>query len=350
MRLITKIGGCVVAGTLVAGFGPTAPAAATPATGLAVHRPATALAADQPFRTVTLITGDRLSVATNGSHDFAVIPTPGRENVTFVTNVVHDHVEVTPVDALPLVREGRLDSRLFDVTALLSYGYDDRRATLPLIVASRPGGSRRENRRRRRDRRRELPAVNGYAVEQSRAHATEFWNSLTTGPGPVPARLRDGRRQDLAGRQAQPTLDRSVPQIGAPAAWAAGLHRHGRARSRCSTPASTHTHPDLAGQVVAAQNFTDATGDDRRPGRARHARRLDHRRHRRGVRRQVQRRGARTRSSRRQGAASTYGCAESWILAGMQWAAEQARQGGQHEPRRRRHPGRRPARAGGQRR
>ena len=50
-------------------------------------------------------------------------------------------------DALPLLRSGRVDRRLFDVTGLIEAGYDDaHRDNLPLLVAyrsrARPGGRR----------------------------------------------------------------------------------------------------------------------------------------------------------------------------------------------------------------
>jgi len=64
----------------------------------------------------------------------AIEPTPGRTDVSFLTSRHGGHLRVVPTDALPLLRAGRLDSRLFDVTTLLESGYDDRRADLPLLV------------------------------------------------------------------------------------------------------------------------------------------------------------------------------------------------------------------------
>ncbi|WP_406491791.1 S8 family serine peptidase [Streptomyces sp. NBC_00846] len=56
-------------------------------------------------------------------------------------------------------------------------------------------------------------------------------------------------------------LDQSVPQIGAPEAWAAGYdgtrHQGGHPRHRCRPQP-----PDMAGQVKKTQNFTDAPARD----------------------------------------------------------------------------------------
>ena len=57
----------------------------------------------------------------------------------------------------------------------------------------------------------------------------------------------------------QPTLDVSVPQIGAPQAWAAGYTGESVPVGVLDTGIDD-THPDLAGKVLAAQDFT-GSGD-----------------------------------------------------------------------------------------
>src|SRR5688500_5104614 len=91
--------------------------AAIVATGLAGPA-ARADAAPAPAgheRAVTLITGDR--VVLKGSGHAEVRPAPGREDVGFLTRTgVDGDVSVTPFDALGMLRSGRLDPRLFNVT------------------------------------------------------------------------------------------------------------------------------------------------------------------------------------------------------------------------------------------
>src|SRR5690349_4665818 len=104
--------------------------------GLAQAQPAIALApapaGDSPGRTVTLITGDRVSLSSEGG--VSVLPRAGRTNIPMLTSTVSGHVRVVPADALPLLRAERLDPRLFDVTGLLVDGYSDARADLPIIA------------------------------------------------------------------------------------------------------------------------------------------------------------------------------------------------------------------------
>src|SRR5688500_10796491 len=71
---------------------------------------------------VTLITGDRLTLAGDGQ--VGIEPGPGRERIPFVMSRHRGHISVIPADALPYLRAGRLDPRLFDVTTLVASGYD----------------------------------------------------------------------------------------------------------------------------------------------------------------------------------------------------------------------------------
>ena len=191
MRLKTTFGGCLIAATVMAGILPTGVATAAPAqptrTEAATAVPAQPTRTDtvgQRPRTVTLITGDRLSVATDGSHRFAVLPSPGREPTTFLTRIVKDHLEVVPADAAPLVRSGRPGPPPVrrDGTAVVRIRRHPGRPAL--IVTSPTGGSalRATAAGAGATVTRDLPAVHGLAVEQSRRHAAEYWKGLTAGP------------------------------------------------------------------------------------------------------------------------------------------------------------------------
>src|SRR2546430_2983348 len=56
-------------------------------------------------RTVTLVTGDRLTVSP-GSPDHVTVK--GRPGITFLTRTWHGHLQVVPSDALALLHKGRL--------------------------------------------------------------------------------------------------------------------------------------------------------------------------------------------------------------------------------------------------
>ncbi|HYQ68888.1 S8 family serine peptidase [Actinophytocola sp.] len=255
--------------------------------------PVTAAAAEPGVRSVTLITGDRVVLRPDGSH--LVRPAAGRELVPFSTSGNGDHLYVVPADAAPLVSSGRLDERLFDVKLLREFGYGDR---LPLIVTgqatvrSLPGIIR------------DLPAVGGVAMVAEPG----FWRTLTARSAGVTKVWLDGKRRS--------TLDQSVPQIGAPAAWAAGYTGAGVKVAVLDTGVD-QTHPDLAGEV-AERNFSSAPDNTDVYGHGTHVAAtiasVD-----------AKYRGVAPGASLLDGKVlddSGFG-QESQIIAGMQWAAEQ---------------------------
>jgi hypothetical protein len=79
---------------------------------------------------VTLITGDRVTVSPNG---IVFEPAPGRASIGFTTQTSDGHRYVIPTDALPLLRRAA-GPEVFDVTALQEFGYGAG-ADLPLLLA-----------------------------------------------------------------------------------------------------------------------------------------------------------------------------------------------------------------------
>ncbi|MGM1063225.1 S8 family serine peptidase [Saccharothrix sp. Mg75] len=196
--------------------------------------------------TVTLLTGDVVAVRAGRAE---VRPGRGRADVAFTQRRdEHGHLHVLPTDVLGEVRSGRLDGRLFDVTGLLRAGYDDRSTGVtPLIVTSNGPAVAGQP----------LPSVGGYAVEAPKDGA--FWAG---------ARAAGIARVWLDG-PVRATLDRSVPQVGAPRAWEAG-HTGLGARVAVLDTGVDPTHPDLAGAVVESRNFSDSPDTDDRVGHGTH--------------------------------------------------------------------------------
>jgi subtilisin family serine protease len=284
----------VVASVLSAGSaGAQDPAAVAPAGG--------------PLTTVTLVTGDQVRV-----HDGEVAGIrmgTGRETQSVWQYEMNSHQYVLPADAAPLVEAGRLDRRLFDVTELVRQGLDDTAtATVPLIIEGAvptPRGAERTD---------AVPA-RGLTVVEAPKDGTS-WRELR---GSVGARLhaRAAGTVWLNGR-VRPTLEDSVPQIGAPAAWAAGFRGDG-ARVAVLDTGYDAGHPDLAAAVAATADFTDEGIADT----------VGHGTH---VASTIAGSGAAS-GGRRTGVApgarlligkvlGEYGGSEAGIIAGMQWAVD----------------------------
>jgi subtilisin family serine protease len=272
------------------------------------------------FKTVTLITGDRVLVTTarTGQPTHFVRPAAGRERMNFISYVANGRLHVVPADARQLIAADRLDRRLFDVTTLIESGYDDAsRDSLPLIV-THEGAARATVATASATR--DLPSINATAIAAGKSDATAVWNSLTTG-GPATRATTAGVRKVWLDGKRQSILDRSTAQIGAPAAWEAGYTGTGQTIAVLDTGVD-QTHPDLAGQEIAEQNFSDAEDTVDRFGHGTHVASI------------AAGTGAKADGKYRGVAHGAKvldakvlndfgGGLESWIIAGMEWAAEQ---------------------------
>jgi subtilisin family serine protease len=267
MRGKTKVLGAVAALALTA-----APAVATAAPANAPEK-----AGDE----VTLVTGDKVLLG----HDRQVVaiqPGEGRQKMVFKTARTADgHQMVVPEDAFEPLAAGRLDRRLFDVTTLLEFGYRDR---MPLIVDGRA---------------------------RLAARSSNDWTALKS-------TALQGEKVWLDGIR-KPSLDRSVAQIGAPAAHQKGITGKGVKVAIVDTGVD-EKHPDLAGQQIAEKNFTTDPDNTDNVGHGTHVGSTvaSHDSKYGGVAPGAQLLDAKV--------CVEFGCQESWILDGMRWAAEQGAQ------------------------
>ncbi|WP_416518880.1 S8 family serine peptidase [Streptomyces achromogenes] len=299
-------GTALLAAALVSALLPAGPAVARAAPAAAPARGAAAPA------TVTLVTGDRVTVTDlGGGRQTVTVRRPRGATGAVRTQRTGGHLTVVPDEALPYLRAGTLDRRLFDVTGLIRQQLTDARAdTLPLIVtygkgvrAAVPAGAKRT---------RALPSLRGAALAAGRDRT--FWRSFTRGAGIGKVWL-DGRvTADLA---------HSNAQIGTAAAWDAGLTGKGVTVAVLDTGADLG-HPDLAGRVSAGRSFIEGEEVADRNGHGTH------------VTSTVGGSGAASDGTERgvaPGATLAVGKvlsdqgsgSESQIIAGMEWAARDVR-------------------------
>ncbi|GAA3848513.1 S8 family serine peptidase [Saccharothrix violaceirubra] len=248
--------------------------------------------------TVTLITGDKVTFA--GDKVTGVEPGPGRDKTTFHRFERDGHAHVVPSDAFAPLAQGKLDPRLFDVTGLIGFGYDDKhRDSVPLVVQgkeTRAAGMRTTA---------TLPGA--FAATVAKSDASANWSGMLGDP--------NVRRVWLDGLRT-PTLDRSTRQIGAPTAWEKGFTGKG-VKVAVLDSGVDGAHPDLAGREIAEHNFTTDPDTVDRNGHGTHvaATIASH---------DPKYRGVAPDASILDGkVCAGKGCPESAILAGIEWAVDQ---------------------------
>ncbi|MFF7199660.1 S8 family serine peptidase [Streptomyces sp. NPDC008141] len=325
MRLMTRtaLGAATAAVLAVTAVAPST-AAGRPDDGTTGKRPLTgsgsaAAQAERPV-TVTLVTGDRVAVSRDRSGVPSATVLPGGDGTAPLvqTRRSGQDLYVYPEGAAAALAAGTVDEELFNVTGLVRQGYDDAHsAILPLIAVygtdvSRsvpvvPRGARRGL---------VLNAVDGVALQADKKQAAHFWSDVTA----TRSRAAAGLRKLWLDRKVEATLDRSTRQIGADLAWAAGYDGKGTRIAVLDTGADAE-HPDLAGRIAEAKNFTDSDSETDRQGHGTHTLST------------AGGSGAASGGKKKgvaPGAALLNGKvlndsgsgATSWIIAGMQWAVD----------------------------
>lgn len=242
-----------------------------------------AAAAQRPPTTITLITGDKVTVAKGPKGTAPAVQVERAPGATGAVRVATEGRDtyVYPDEAMAYIATGRLDKQLFNVTQLMAQGYDDAHlGALPLIVTRTEGSAALKRRAELPGARTtlSLPSVRGEAVRTERSKAADFWAALTGSAqdgGQPSARLAAGADEaDESGEEprfsagvdqvwldgkAKATLSDTTAQVGAPAAWAAGGTGAGVRVAVLDSGADT-THPDLVDRIVATRSFVP--GDD----------------------------------------------------------------------------------------
>ncbi|WP_444545017.1 S8 family peptidase [Streptomyces gelaticus] len=223
---------------------------------------------------LTLITGDVVTVDAKG-RVIGFRAAEGREHIPVQRQIHNGHTLLVPADAHRLISSGKLDRRLFDVTELNRA--ENRRAQksgLKLIVSYRGAKAAdakaevREAGSTRVDR--TLKTLNAESVITPRRDAQDIWQALTSEASQRAQRtFAAGIDRVWLNGIRRASLDKSVPQIGTPAAWKAGYTGKGVKIAVLDTGVDA-THPDLKGQILDTKNFTASPDAKDRVGHGTH--------------------------------------------------------------------------------
>ncbi|GGL04645.1 peptidase [Sphaerisporangium melleum] len=331
-RAPLALGVALAALTALAAVPPAAASTSPGASARALATAARATAASAAGRTVTLITGDKVTVGTapDGTETRSVLGPDGRP-ADAVTHAEKGETYVYPRSALRYVAAGMLDRDLFNVTRLIADGYDDaHRSRLPLIVTYTDAAARARTAAPPQGARevRALSSIQGAAVDADRSAG--FWTALTKGATLPDAAARGTQAGgSLAGGIAKVWLDGKVKadladstaQIGAPKVWESGDTGAGVDVAVLDTGVDT-AHPDLAGQVAATRSFVPEASVEDGAGHGTH------------VASTIAGTGAASGGKEKGVApgarlhvgkvlADDGGGLDSWVLAGMEWAARE---------------------------
>ncbi|NYV74095.1 S8 family serine peptidase [Streptomyces sp. UH6] len=217
---------------------------------------------------VTLVTGDTVSLTTehDGRQAVAVLSGAGTSKTFETVSGQNGDLYVYPDDTTAAIASGTVDRELFNVSRMVRDGYGDAKADeIPAIVDFRGTPSATALKERAEDlpgsrSKRVMPSLGLTSVHVDKEEAKGFWRAVK----PAASLTRGGDDAVVPGAAgvaklwydgiAKVSLDQSVPQIGAPQAWAAGYDGKGVKVAVLDSGADL-ANADIASEITASQSF-----------------------------------------------------------------------------------------------
>ncbi|MFE4452345.1 S8 family serine peptidase [Streptomyces sp. NPDC056796] len=253
----------LVSGALLPAAG-SATAAPTPPTAGDRHGP------EVRDYDITLVTGDVVHYSDGaGDQDTVTVDRPDGARGGVHVQQAGDDLYVIPDEASALIAARKLDRRLFNISALVEMGYDDKRSGGIPLIATYPASTARSlpAAPRGSESVRRLKSVNGVALKAGKDDARAFWSDISTAG--KSRSLDKGIAQLWLDGKVEAALKDSVPQVNAPQAWAAGFDGKGTTVAVLDTGIDA-THPDVKDRVRQSRSFVPGEEVDDRNGHGTH--------------------------------------------------------------------------------
>ncbi|WP_326815133.1 S8 family peptidase [Streptomyces sp. NBC_01763] len=269
-RRTAAVSGVAVAVVLSLTSQPWAAAAAPPSTGPSASGAPSTHRKGSTTSTLTLVTGDKVALTTgpDGKQSVNILSGGGTSKTFQTSSGQNGDLYVYPEDAMAALASSTVDGELFNISRMIRDGYGDAKTDeVPAIVDFRgkPTAAALEQRTEDlpgSDSEQVMPRLGLSAVHVDKRSAKGFWQAVK----PAQAHSRSSRAATVPGTagvsklwydgKAKVALDKSVPQIGAPEAWAKGYDGKGVKVAVLDTGADLN-NADIKSEIVGSQSFVN---------------------------------------------------------------------------------------------